>query len=1209
MVRWLAILYLICSAWNSQALPQHSPSPHDSEIQISSGVVVEKVVQHGEGEKAGLYEGDVLLSWSRGESKGEIESPFDLAEIETEQKTLGMVKLEGLRGTERRVWPLGPSDWGLTTRPNFAGAFLTSYREGQDLAKTGKPADIVDASKRWKVLAGQYSSSQAPWLPAWLFFHGAELLRDAKQWKEADDAYQLAVQSSSQSRAVIAGRILRAWADAYQQRNDWPNAEKYFQQSIAEIERAGVGELVIAANLNDLGKMQFVRGNLAEAERCYRQALEIQEKLAPGSLDAAASIISLGNVAIARGALAQAEQFYRQALEMREKLAPGSLDVAAGFMSLGNVAYERGDLAQAEQFYRQALDMREKLAPGSLDVAASFDNLGMVALYRGELAQAEQFYRQAFEMREKVAPGSLDVAASFNDLGMVAFYRGEFAQAEQFYRRALEIREKLAPESLDVAAAFMSLGEVANERGELAQAEQFYRRALEIREKLAPGSLDVAAGFLSLGTVAFYREELQQAEQYYRQALEIREKVAPNSLSVAASLDTLAEVAKKAGDLVKAEQYYDRALAIREALAPRSLELAQTVEALGDLARQSSNPGKAEQYYRRAVTLREKLGPGSWKHAESLIALASVLRGQNQLDAAAQFYTQAVNAVESQTARLGGSEDVRSGFRSKHSGIYKELIDLLLLQKQTDHAFEEVERSRARTLLEMLEAAHLDIRKGADPSLLQQERSLQETRAAKSDRLLRLLREKNNEKQVAAFTKEIEDLDKQYQEVEERLRLSRPSYAALTQPHPLTAGEIRQLLDPNTLLLEYFLGDDHSYVFTVTPDSLTVHELPARAEIEEQSRHLYSLLTVRNRAGRKKENVDKIQARVARADSEYVKAASGLSRVLLGAVGPQLGRKRLLIVADGGLLYVPFAALPEPETSATKASVPLMVAHEVVNLPSASTLAMLRREHSLRANPSSEAVIFADPVFDVRDERLKKVRHGTASDGQTAEVEKSQTGLRRQRDSSLTRSASDLGLLNRGQLELPRLLFTRREADAIVSVTAPKKTRELLDFDANRKLALSGELSRYRIVHFATHALVDDKHPDLSGLVLSLVDRHGHAQQGFLDLEDIYNLDLTADLVVLSACDTAVGKQVDGEGMIGLTRGFMYAGASNVMGTLWSVDDFAAAKLMKAFYTGMEQDRMPPAQALRQAQLALWKEKHWSSPYYWAPFTLQGDWK
>jgi len=211
--------------------------------------------------------------------------------------------------------------------------------------------------------------------------------------------------------------------------------------------------------------------------------------------------------------------------------------------------------------------------------------------------------------------------------------------------------------------------------------------------------------------------------------------------------------------------------------------------------------------------------------------------------------------------------------------------------------------------------------------------------------------------------------------------------------------------------------------------------------------------------------------------------------------------------------------------------------------------------------------------------------------------------------SLLTRSAGDLGLDRNGQLALPRLRYTREEADAIYAVSPRAKAFEATDFRATRATAISPELASYRIIHFATHGLLNSQHPELSGLVFSLVDKNGKSQDGFLTLQDIYNLNLPADLVVLSACETGLGKEISGEGLIGLTRGFMYAGASRVVASLWNVSDVATARLMAEFYRAMEKDGLPPAAALRAAQIKMLSQKRWSSPYYWAAFQLQGEWK
>jgi CHAT domain-containing protein len=192
---------------------------------------------------------------------------------------------------------------------------------------------------------------------------------------------------------------------------------------------------------------------------------------------------------------------------------------------------------------------------------------------------------------------------------------------------------------------------------------------------------------------------------------------------------------------------------------------------------------------------------------------------------------------------------------------------------------------------------------------------------------------------------------------------------------------------------------------------------------------------------------------------------------------------------------------------------------------------------------------------------------------------------------------------------LQRLPFSRDEAEAIAAVAPADSVFKALDFQANRATALSEKLADYRIVHFATHGLLDSAHPELSGLALSLVDENGQAQDGYLRLNEIYNLKLNADLVVLSACQTGLGKEVKGEGLIGLTRGFMYAGAPRIVASLWQVNDAATAELMKRFYRGMLKEKLRPAAALRQAQLELMKKPAWRAPYYWGAFVLQGEWK
>jgi CHAT domain-containing protein len=424
-------------------------------------------------------------------------------------------------------------------------------------------------------------------------------------------------------------------------------------------------------------------------------------------------------------------------------------------------------------------------------------------------------------------------------------------------------------------------------------------------------------------------------------------------------------------------------------------------------------------------------------------------------------------------------------------------------------------------------------------------------------------------------------------------------------------------IDGETLLLEYLLGEQTSVLWAVTSDSVKLYELPGRAVIERAARRVYELLTARL----PRDNETNLDAfyRAARSRSQFPAAAAELSQLILGPVANDLGWKRLLIVADGALHFIPFAILPMPRSddqiksrmvgqrhpanrknrpsavSDRQSPNPLILDHEIVNLPSASVLGMLRRRQQTRSASPKLLALLADPVFERDDPRFKLVLAG----GTTAE--QSDAGNMRGVATSATPWI-------RGRLT--RLRFARQEADHILATLSPAEWEASLsafDFAANQQLALSPELEGFRYLHFATHGLLDNERPELSGLALSLLDRDGRDQDGFLRLVEIYNLRLTAELVTLSACETGLGKQVSGEGIVGLAHGFLHAGASRVLVSLWKVDDRASARLMGRIYEGIFREKLSPAAALQKAQLSLWRDPATSDPFFWAAFVLHGE--
>lgn len=422
---------------------------------------------------------------------------------------------------------------------------------------------------------------------------------------------------------------------------------------------------------------------------------------------------------------------------------------------------------------------------------------------------------------------------------------------------------------------------------------------------------------------------------------------------------------------------------------------------------------------------------------------------------------------------------------------------------------------------------------------------------------------------------------------------------------PLDAAGIQGLLGDDTLLLEYSLGEEQSYLWLVSAKEVLSYTLPKRSVIESKALQLYTLLTERNRLEPQSAGW---RQRVERSDSDARRAAAELGEILLGQVGTRLGEKRLLVVTQGALQLVPFGALPSPSARARAASTPepLIAAHEVVSLPSASILAVLRRNAGRRPVAPKSVAVLADPIFTREDLRV------------LPEVPIRGDGRRRATVAAATQMPA--GRLEDGPADAlgreaqtknyRRLPGTRWEAQQIVASVPGGDGVAALDFAASRETALSGFLKDFKIVHFATHAYVDDSRPSYSKIVLSQFDKAGVPQKGDLMLSDVYRMKLQADLVVLSACRTGLGADTKGEGMIGLTGAFMHTGVPRVLVSLWPVSDRAAADFMAKFYRKVHgPKKLPPSAALREVQTELWREGPWASPYYWAPFVFTGEWR
>jgi CHAT domain-containing protein len=595
----------------------------------------------------------------------------------------------------------------------------------------------------------------------------------------------------------------------------------------------------------------------------------------------------------------------------------------------------------------------------------------------------------------------------------------------------------------------------------------------------------------------------------------------------------------------------------------------------------------------------ERCGSQQRDERQTLLMLARRDRERNLLENALKKIETAMRAAGSVRSQMRQIPAERRAFVVAAPGVSEFYIDLLMqLHQQYPRrgyeiaAFEASERTRYQTFMEALSEAHADVGRGVDPALLGQEQMLRQRMTSAIERQLSLPRPESGGPPAAESASEIERLTREHEEIVMKIRAGDPKVTGAAALPPVPIAEIQREL-AGTVLLEYSLGDERSFLWVVSSGSVTSFELSGRAEIEAQARAFHARLSER----KKRQGDGTARQRTFVHEEEQPSSGSGetLSRLLLGPVAPLLKSSRVYVVADGALDYIPFALLPQPGENR---SAPLLESHEIVNLPSASTLVLLHRQRSGRKPAPKAVAILADPVFDASDPRVKVVRAQSAASPVDSSYRQESSARR------LREALSGVGLRDGG---VPRLPFTRREADAIGSLTSAEDRLKAVGFEASLELANSARLSDYRILHFATHGLMNAQNPELSGLLLSLVDQQGRPRSGFLRLEDIYQLKLPVELVVLSACRTAMGKEIRGEGMVGLTWGFMYAGANRVVASLWNVDDLATAELMKVFYKCMLLENMAPVGALRAAQMELRRHKRWQSPYYWGGFIVLGD--
>lgn len=911
----------------------------------------------------------------------------------------------------------------------------------------------------------------------------------------------------------------------------------------------------------------------APALALARQVLPLWRSFGNTALEAD-TLNEIGLLEAAAGRVEEARETFGLALETQQRLGDPFRQAATANNLCLTYLYE-GEHRRAIDCYSPALE-RIRAGRDEETEAVALTNLGWAHRILGQGEQALDHFSQAVVLHRAAGRDKRE-AETLNNLAVLHQDLAEWPRALELYLRALGTFREQGARGWE-GRVLHNLGTCYHKLGDPERALVFYRQALVMRRELA--DLRGEANTLkALGRVALQAGTAGEAKELFRRALDL-ERRTEDRRDEAVVLGFVAEAEAALGSHHSALELFGESLAVLRELDNRPSQ-AWVLLRRGDLLLAMGRVEKALESLGSALELYRSLGLGKGE-GEALVRLAEAERAAGRDGLARHRVDEAIEILESLSTRLG-DPDLRASFGQSLADAYSLHIELSMARHNTEGdseslraAFEASERSRARGLVELLGQADADPLLAVGPVLGERHRAARRKLHALAARRRKLLagtaEAAEVERSEVAFFQALAELE----QVESEARAGDPRYAALTPSSPLSTEEIRRLLEPGTVLLEYALGPRRSFLFRLTHDSIRVFELPARRMIEESARHAYEELSSPHR-----ENTETVR----------------LAELLLAPALADLAADRLVIVADGMLHYLPFAALPvSMESARGQEPVPLLTRYEVVHLPSASMLVAQRRRYQNRPAASRWAAVLADPVFDGADRRLAMATAGR--DGETSRM--LEAGPGQVRGPADPRQPLDL--------ELPRLRSSRREAEVIASLAAPGEVLVATDFDAERSLAVGGGLADYRIVHFATHGVIDARYPALSGLALSLYDRQGRPRDGFLRLRDIYALRLQAELVVLSACRTALGREVRGEGLVGLVRGFFHAGSRRVVASLWSVPDQATAELMGRFYRAMVEEQLAPAAALRRAQLSMSKERRWRDPHHWAGFVVLGDW-
>lgn len=932
----------------------------------------------------------------------------------------------------------------------------------------------------------------------------------------------------------------------------------------------------IAAVLGYIGTVHHLLGERQKALDAFQQQLHLWRVETDRQAEVAETLHNIGMVYSSLGMAPKAVEFFEEALPLR-RAAGDRTRLASTLDNLGLAYIYAGDMQKASDYSNQALTLFRELNDRA-GLANTLNNIGGIHLTLGDYRKALEYFGQALELRRALGHRQ-EESIALNNLGRVHGLLGEAQKALDYHRQALKIRRELGNRLME-AASLNNIGLVYDWLGEKDKVLEHYKQALELFRAADDRNLEATA-LNNIG--GFYLNTLKDSKtalDYYTRALEIRRGLG-QPIDLAIMLDNIGHLYNTSGESRKALEYHREALEIRRKSGHRLGEAA-SLNNIGAAYYAMREFSAALDYFNQALKLYRSLGDRS-REAVALYGLAMIERDRGNLDQARTWMESSLDIVESLRAGVA-SQPLRASYLAQKQDYYEFYTDVLIRLHQRDPskghdlaAFETSERARARSLLELLAEARIDVEQGISPELKQRERAAHLRIAQIQGQLIQADLQAQPDR-TKELEEELKQADAEREQLRTEIRQRHPRYAELQYPAAPKLKDIQSQLDDRTVLLEYALGQTTSFLFAVTRKDLLVVRLPAASALADEVKALRAVIT----------------SRPQRSEFEkQIRHSRKLFQDVLEPAGKLLaGKQKLIIVPSGILHYLPFEVLltkgeQKSLATMTPGQLPYLVRDYAISyVPSAAVLASLQ-DRPAKSTVNKAFLAFADPVYENQPEFLPAL---------------AQPNLRGVFD-------------DEKPWRLGRLIESRREVEQISALFPKDQVLLLLGEEAREENAkTAGRFNQFRFVHFATHGLLNEQRPSYSGLILSLARnenpqptiREQQSEDGLLQAYEIFNLKLNADLVVLSACETGLGKEVKGEGLVGLAHAFFYAGTPSLVVSLWKVQDRSTSDLMVNLYREIGRTQTK-SDALRQAKLRLIQQNRYAHPYYWAPFVLTGD--